>query len=311
MELWQIALEDKGLYHYGTKHHSGRYPYGSGERPYQDREKRELEDYRRKEIDNIKTRIKKNEKTTTKAEKRLRKRARRERDPISRQDRIDAADWHRQYRLITKAIGEKEIEHLEKMSLSDLEEDMMAKGVQIVERVRESQGKVPIIDILDTVERSTSRRRLGSDAIRDTKLEIQIDEAVRRSGPFYGYKNYDDLSNAYAKTSEGKRLMRAGQGAFENGMEAWAMKQTKEKLTKMYGDEEFKRRRAAADKAGDADYPDQFIFEDIQKDRQEKERERKLSQLRKDADEWNKSGRDPEVGRKSAEKYKAAKKKKK
>lgn len=27
---------DSYLIHYGTKHHSGRYPYGSGERPYQD-----------------------------------------------------------------------------------------------------------------------------------------------------------------------------------------------------------------------------------------------------------------------------------
>lgn len=27
--------KDELIIHYGTKHHSGRYPWGSGERPYQ------------------------------------------------------------------------------------------------------------------------------------------------------------------------------------------------------------------------------------------------------------------------------------
>lgn len=30
-----IAPEDSILEHYGTKRHSGRYPWGSGENPYQ------------------------------------------------------------------------------------------------------------------------------------------------------------------------------------------------------------------------------------------------------------------------------------
>ena len=31
-----ITLDNENeLYHYGTKRHSGRYPFGSGERPYQ------------------------------------------------------------------------------------------------------------------------------------------------------------------------------------------------------------------------------------------------------------------------------------
>ena len=36
MEQWRRELYHSELYHYGVKHRSGRYPYGSGERPYQD-----------------------------------------------------------------------------------------------------------------------------------------------------------------------------------------------------------------------------------------------------------------------------------
>lgn len=36
MEYWRRELYHSELYHYGVKHRSGRYPYGSGERPYQD-----------------------------------------------------------------------------------------------------------------------------------------------------------------------------------------------------------------------------------------------------------------------------------
>lgn len=32
------------LFHYGTPRHSGRYPYGSGDRPYQDREPYRIEE---------------------------------------------------------------------------------------------------------------------------------------------------------------------------------------------------------------------------------------------------------------------------
>lgn len=44
MELWEIALQEKGLYHIGRSkrdgapHGSGRYPLGSGDRPYQYKE---------------------------------------------------------------------------------------------------------------------------------------------------------------------------------------------------------------------------------------------------------------------------------
>lgn len=39
------------IYHFGTKRHSGRYPYGSGDRPYQDREKLKAE---KREKENLK-----------------------------------------------------------------------------------------------------------------------------------------------------------------------------------------------------------------------------------------------------------------
>ena len=35
LEEMRAVLEGDDLYHYGTKRHSGRYPYGSGDDPYQ------------------------------------------------------------------------------------------------------------------------------------------------------------------------------------------------------------------------------------------------------------------------------------
>ena len=62
MEAWRRELYHSELYHYGTKHHSGRYPYGSGERPYQDREAARAEQYKNNEIEAIKKRIDKTSK---------------------------------------------------------------------------------------------------------------------------------------------------------------------------------------------------------------------------------------------------------
>ena len=39
MGLWRIGRTDDYIMHYGTKRHSGRYPWGSGERPYQGEER--------------------------------------------------------------------------------------------------------------------------------------------------------------------------------------------------------------------------------------------------------------------------------
>lgn len=38
MSYFVISKSSQDILHFGIKHRSGRYPYGSGERPYQDRE---------------------------------------------------------------------------------------------------------------------------------------------------------------------------------------------------------------------------------------------------------------------------------
>lgn len=46
------------IYHFGIKRRSGRYPYGSGERPYQDRESgKKTSKYEVKEVSRLKTAI--------------------------------------------------------------------------------------------------------------------------------------------------------------------------------------------------------------------------------------------------------------
>lgn len=38
--MYKYPIRSNEIYHYGIKRRSGRYPYGSGMRPYQDREKK-------------------------------------------------------------------------------------------------------------------------------------------------------------------------------------------------------------------------------------------------------------------------------
>ena len=57
MEAWRRELYHSELYHYGVLHRSGRYPYGSGDRPYQDKEVYRAEQYKNREIEAIKKRI--------------------------------------------------------------------------------------------------------------------------------------------------------------------------------------------------------------------------------------------------------------
>lgn len=38
--MYKYPTRSNEIYHYGIKRRSGRYPYGSGKRPYQDREKK-------------------------------------------------------------------------------------------------------------------------------------------------------------------------------------------------------------------------------------------------------------------------------
>lgn len=55
--MYVICTPKREIYHFGVKRRSGRYPYGSGERPYQDRESSKMDK---------RNNIKKNIKTTAK-----------------------------------------------------------------------------------------------------------------------------------------------------------------------------------------------------------------------------------------------------
>lgn len=317
MELWEIALQEKGLYHYGTKHHSGRYPYGSGDRPYQDRETARAEKYRSAEIKKL---IKRHNKQTSKLLAKdyalYKRHGEINDDPKSFTGKSHGHEVYTDskarevHRIMDKRdtiegklaaynhFYEKEMKALKTMSISDINAEKQALGRSYLKRaVAGSLLAGPIASVA-----------LGSTAYsakNKTKLRTGETANIHKKA-----KQFKLDSEGYSYTTSGltpKESREAGKYLREQNRQ-FKQRYDSERASK---DAEFKRRRAVADKAGDTDYPDKFILEDIQRDRQEKERERKLSQLRKDADEWNKSGRDPEVGRKSAEKYKAAKKKKK
>lgn len=54
-EFYEPPLKPDEIYHFGIKRRSGRYPWGSGERPYQSDEKGSRPKYEKKTVDKVKT----------------------------------------------------------------------------------------------------------------------------------------------------------------------------------------------------------------------------------------------------------------
>lgn len=52
--FYKTPLKPDEIYHFGTKRHSGRYPWGSGDRPYQSEEESKKK-YEKKEIARLRT----------------------------------------------------------------------------------------------------------------------------------------------------------------------------------------------------------------------------------------------------------------
>lgn len=53
--FYRTPLKPDEIYHFGTKRHSGRYPWGSGNRPYQSAEQEKKKKYQKKTVDKVRT----------------------------------------------------------------------------------------------------------------------------------------------------------------------------------------------------------------------------------------------------------------
>lgn len=251
MELWEIALQEKGLYHIGRSkrdgapHGSGRYPLGSGDRPNQYKEEAKAEQYRQREIGKI-------EKRQAKAAAKSEKRSTRLASKYTKA-KINGASNEKLSKIATKYqqekararfdsfMAEQEKKAISKMSIEDIGKEKVAVGQQWAKSVMLTSmsllAPVPVKVIFrPNISKMKTNRRIGGD---EDKLTRGMEKAVRdsvsdtkklakkstSSDKFYGYKNYEELYNAFAKTQTGRQLEKTGnQGAFENAMEAWAKK---------------------------------------------------------------------------------------
>lgn len=141
------------IYHYGTKHHSGRYPYGSGDRPYQDKEARKFEkrDARKNRLEKKLTkkfdkRDRKISKNQERANKFYEKGVKKENSFFSKQKSIDKAyeKANKAQRLVnkyeysTKKTYEKYLKKIERMNIGDINPDLKRRGDDYIRRVAEN-----------------------------------------------------------------------------------------------------------------------------------------------------------------------------
>ena len=267
MELWEIALQEKGLYHIGRSkrdgapHGSGRYPLGSGDRPYQYKEEAKAEKYRAKQI--------------RKVEK-------------YRQNMT------RTYRGVSDEAARNYATAFAKEGKENSETSQHAAKFVLARRIENYINSYSDAEI----------KKLKSMSIDELKADKEaglfVDKTVRRVGE----QNLERLyKQSHAHALEAKLNLQLGtldkyDARFKIDKDA-----SKPSGWTDADEKEFKRRRARADAVGDSNFPDKFIREGIVREKKEKEREQMLKQLQKDANVWEKSGRDPEVGQKLSQKY--------
>ena len=193
MELWQIALQEKGLYHIGRSKRdgaprgSGRYPLGSGDRPYQYKEEAKAEQYRQREIGKIE---KRQAKAAAKSEKRstrlASKYAKAKINGASNEKLSKIASKYQQERARAKFdafIAEQEKKAVSKMSIEDIGKEKTAVGQQWAKSVMLTSmsllAPVPVKVIFrPNISKMKTNRRVGGD---EDKLTRGMENAVRRS----------------------------------------------------------------------------------------------------------------------------------
>lgn len=250
MELWEIALQEKGLYHIGRSrrdgapHGSGRYPLGSGDRPYQYKEEAKAEKYRHDELERISQRRSDHfQKSSKKADryartykKEMAKAGRRGLGTTDKAERaLDKYQYTQQLESYSYLTDMLEHTKLARMSISELQTD--AASLALVSKTFDRLGETKIKEINELAGNNGLRDRKDLEALgRDIRnkaydkkranSDFDGGSSISKSAStdkFYGYKNYNQLYDAFAKTKTGRQLEKTGnQGAFENAMEAWA-----------------------------------------------------------------------------------------
>lgn len=173
MELWEIALQEKGLYHIGRSkrdgapHGSGRYPLGSGDRPYQYKEEAKAEKYRHDELERISQRRSDHfQKSSKKADryartykKEMTKAGRRGLDTTDKAERaLDKYQYTQQLESYSYLTDMLEHTKLSRMSISELQTD--AASLALVSKTFDRLGETKIKEINELA---------GNNGLRDRK----------------------------------------------------------------------------------------------------------------------------------------------
>lgn len=182
MEAWRRELFHSELWHYGTKHHSGRYPYGSGDRPYQDRETAR---YINREVGRIDKTARKSSKAYEKATNKVVKKYNKELDKYgtSRKEKLKSlAD---NYEKNIREWGEiqylqySERRKVARMSAQDIKAEQLEVGGKFISAMKSSNP--PKMKEIDSYMANLKRRhRLGDEVGSISKAASQNAKSSRQ-----------------------------------------------------------------------------------------------------------------------------------